>query len=57
MLSEAVRRSTVAGMGLGPRHGRGYHEWVSETAVIDVVRTVIGVAGVLAGSYAALPDP
>jgi hypothetical protein len=47
----------MAGMGLGPRHGRGYHEWVSETPVIDVVRTVIGVASVLAGSYAALPDP
>jgi hypothetical protein len=41
-------------MGLGLRHGRGYHEWVSETPMIDVVRTVIGVASVLVGCYAAL---
>ena len=54
MLSEAARRSTVAGLGPGLRHGRRYHEWVSETPVIDVVRTVIGVASVLVGCYAAL---
>jgi hypothetical protein len=41
-------------MGLGLRHGRGYHEWVRETPMIDVVRTVIGVASVLVGCYAAL---
>jgi len=41
-------------MRLGLRHGRGYPQWVSETPVIDVVRTVIGVASVLIGSYAAL---
>jgi hypothetical protein len=41
-------------MSIGLRRGRGYHEWVTETPVIDVVRTVIGVASVLVGCYAAL---
>jgi hypothetical protein len=41
-------------MGLRSRHGRSYHEWPSETPVVDVVRTVIAVASVLIGSYAAL---
>lgn len=41
-------------MRLRFRHSRGYHEWPIETPVIDVVRTVIGVASVLIGCYAAL---
>ena len=36
------------------RHSQSYHAWPSPTPVIDVVRTVIGVASVLIGSYAAL---
>jgi hypothetical protein len=36
------------------RHSPGYHERPVETPVIDVVRTVIAVASVLIGSYAAL---
>jgi hypothetical protein len=54
MFSEAARRSTVAGMRLGLRHWCGDPQWVSETPVIDVVRTGIGVASVLIGCYAAL---
>jgi hypothetical protein len=41
-------------MGFRAIHRRGYHEWVTETPVIDVVRTVIAVASVLIGCYAAL---
>ena len=44
----------MAPMGLARRHTRGYHAWASETPVIDVIRTVIAVASVLVGSYAAL---
>jgi hypothetical protein len=39
---------------LRPRHRASYHEQPVETPVIDVVRTVIAVASVLIGSYAAL---
>jgi hypothetical protein len=41
-------------MRLRRRHSHGYHEWASETPVIDVVRTVIAVASVLIGTYAGL---
>jgi hypothetical protein len=41
-------------MGVGLRHARGYHEWPTSTPVIDAIRTVIAVASVLIGGYAAL---
>ena len=35
-------------------HGRGYHEWRTSTPVIDVARTVVGVASVVIGAHAAI---
>jgi hypothetical protein len=35
-------------------HGRGYHEWRCSTPIIDVARTVIGVASVVIGAHAAM---
>ena len=41
-------------MVAGLRRARGYHEWPTSTPVIDAIRTVIAVASVLIGGYAAL---
>jgi hypothetical protein len=48
MFSEAARRPTGR-RGAWAWATGGCHEWVSETPLIDVVRTVIGVASVLVG--------
>ena len=35
-------------------HSAGYHEWARSTPVIDAVGTVLAVASVVIGAYAAL---
>jgi uroporphyrinogen-III decarboxylase len=36
------------------RRSRSYHEWVSDTPVIDAVRSIVGVASVVIGGHAAI---
>jgi hypothetical protein len=36
------------------RHARGYHAYVRETPVIDAIGSVIGVASIVIGTYAAM---
>ena len=41
-------------MGRLIRHRPGYHEWASSTPVVDAIGTVVAVASVVIGAYAAL---